>query len=193
MHEREKWKGSRSVVSDSWRPHGLQPTRLLCPWDFPGKSTGVGCHCFLRWNTLALYKSCLCNSVWKTPPVLSQCVHQRTVAFNSCLQHHRSKTQISKECFPGGSAGKESACNVGDPGSIPRLGRSPGEGNSNPLQYSHLENSMDGGAWRAAVCGITKRRTRLSDYHTIQLQFCCSLWCWRISSSQHVFNCLLRP
>ena len=44
----EKWKGSRSVVSDSWRPHGLQPTRLLRPWDFPGKSTGVGCHCLLR-------------------------------------------------------------------------------------------------------------------------------------------------
>ena len=39
------WKWSRAVVSDSSRPHGLQPTRLLCPWDFPGKSTGVGCHC----------------------------------------------------------------------------------------------------------------------------------------------------
>ena len=47
MHESEKWKWSRSVVSDSLRPHGLQPTRLLCPWDFPGKSTGVGCHCLL--------------------------------------------------------------------------------------------------------------------------------------------------
>ena len=47
MHESEKWKWSRSVVSDSSRPHGLQPTRLLYPWDFPGKSTGVGCHCLL--------------------------------------------------------------------------------------------------------------------------------------------------
>ena len=47
MHESEKWKWSRSVVSNSQRPHGLQPTRLLCPWDFPGKSTGVGCHCLL--------------------------------------------------------------------------------------------------------------------------------------------------
>ena len=47
MHESEKWKWSRSVVSDSLRPHGLQPTRLLHPWDFPGKSTGVGCHCLL--------------------------------------------------------------------------------------------------------------------------------------------------
>ena len=48
MHESEKWKWSRSVVSDSLRPHGLQPTRLLHPWDFPGKSTGVGCHCLLQ-------------------------------------------------------------------------------------------------------------------------------------------------
>jgi len=49
--------------------------------------------------------------------------------------------------FPGGSDGKASACSVGDLGSIPGLGRSPGEGNGNPLQYSCLENSMDWGAW----------------------------------------------
>ena len=48
MHEGEKWKWSLSVMSDPQRPHGLQPTRLLHPWDFPGKSTGVGCHCLLR-------------------------------------------------------------------------------------------------------------------------------------------------
>ena len=48
MHESEKWKWSSSVVSDSSPPHGLQPTRPLRPWDFPGKSAGVGCHCLLR-------------------------------------------------------------------------------------------------------------------------------------------------
>ena len=48
MHESEKWKWSRSVMSDPPRPHGLQPTRLLHPWDSPGKSTGVGCHCILQ-------------------------------------------------------------------------------------------------------------------------------------------------
>ena len=48
MHESEKWKWSHSVVSDSLRPHGLQPTRLLHPWDSPGKSTGLGCHCLLH-------------------------------------------------------------------------------------------------------------------------------------------------
>ena len=48
MHGSEKWKGSCSVMSDYLQPHGPQPTRLLCPWDFPGKSTVVGCHCLLR-------------------------------------------------------------------------------------------------------------------------------------------------
>ena len=47
MHEGKKWKWSHSVVSNSERTHGLQPTRLVCPWDLPGKSTGVGCHCLL--------------------------------------------------------------------------------------------------------------------------------------------------
>ena len=59
MHESEKWKWSRSVVSHSSQPHGLQPTRLLCPWDFPGKSTGVGYHCLLRISALA-YNRSLC-------------------------------------------------------------------------------------------------------------------------------------
>ena len=61
--------------------------------------------------------------------------------------------------FPGDSVGKESACNAGDPGSIPGLGRSPGEGNGNPLQYSCLENPMDRGAWWATVHGVTKSQT----------------------------------
>ena len=53
--------------------------------------------------------------------------------------------------FPGGSDGNKTACNAGDPGSIPGSGRSPGEGNGSPLQYSCLENSMDRGAWRDTV------------------------------------------
>ena len=52
VHESERWKWSCSVMSNSLRPHGLQLTRLLCPWDFPGKSTGVGCHCLLPSSTL---------------------------------------------------------------------------------------------------------------------------------------------
>ena len=59
-------------------------------------------------------------------------------------------------CFPGGSDGKESACNAGDPSLIPGLGRSLGEGNGNPFQYACLENSMDRGAWQVTVHGITE-------------------------------------
>ena len=61
--------------------------------------------------------------------------------------------------FPGGSEVKAYACNAGDLGSIPGLGRSPGEGNGNPLQYSCLENSMEGGAWWATVHGVAKSRS----------------------------------
>ena len=66
--------------------------------------------------------------------------------------------------FPGGSEGKVSTCNAGDPGLIPGLGRSPGEGNGNPLQYSCLENPTDGGAWWVTVHGVAKSQTLLSDF-----------------------------
>ena len=64
--------------------------------------------------------------------------------------------------FPGGSDGKESACNAEDLGSIPGSGRSPGEGNGNPLQYSYLENHMDRGAWQATVHKVAKSQTQPS-------------------------------
>ena len=69
--------------------------------------------------------------------------------------------------FLGSSNGKESACNVGHLGSIPRFGRSPGEGHGNPLQYSCLENSTHRGAWWAAVHGILKSWTRLRDFTSL--------------------------
>ena len=65
--------------------------------------------------------------------------------------------------FPGGSDSKESACNAGDPSSIPELGRSPGERNGYSLQYSCLENSVDRGGLWARVHGTVKCRTRLSN------------------------------
>ena len=61
--------------------------------------------------------------------------------------------------FPGGSNGKETDSNAGDPGSIPGSGRSPGEWNGNPLQYSYLENSMDRAIWQATVHEVTKSQT----------------------------------
>ena len=65
--------------------------------------------------------------------------------------------------FPSGSDGKESAYNVGDLGLIPGLGRSPGRGHGNPLQYSCLENCRDRGAWQSTVHGVTKSQTLLND------------------------------
>ena len=65
--------------------------------------------------------------------------------------------------LPGGSDSKESACNAGNTDSIPGLGRSPGEGHGNPLQYSCLKNPMDRGAWWATVPGVAKSQTQLSD------------------------------
>ena len=106
MHESKKWEGSRSVVSDSLQPHGLQPTRLLHLWDFLGKSTGVGCHRLL---------------------------------------------------LPGGLDGNKSTCSAGDLGSIPGLGRSPGEGKGYSLQYSGLENPMDYSPWGHKESDMTER------------------------------------
>ena len=67
--------------------------------------------------------------------------------------------------FPDGSDGKESACSEGNLGSFPGLGRSPGGGNGNPLQYSGLENPMDRGAWWTTVHGVTQSQTQQSYQH----------------------------
>ena len=69
--------------------------------------------------------------------------------------------------FPGGSDGKASVYNAGDPGSSPGLGRYPGEGNGNLLQYYCLENPMDRGAWQAAIYGVAKSQTRLRDFTSL--------------------------
>ena len=132
MHESEKWKWSHSVVFDSQRPHGLQPTRLLRPWDFPGKSTGVWCHRLLRHFLVSLY---LFNT-------LSKHKAWRLKWYLSSLNAH---TKWPSCLFL----------------SLTPLG---GEGNGTPLQYSCLENPMDGGPSWAAVHGVVKSQTRLSNF-----------------------------
>ena len=84
-----------------------------------------------------------------------------------------SEVMLSRFVIAGGSEVKASACNVGDLGSFPRSGRSPGEGNGNPLQYSCLENPMDRRAWWATVHGFPKSRTRLSDFTFTFFQGAC--------------------
>ena len=98
------------------------------------------------------------------------CSARRTWGPGAPLQPECSCTSDLTSSFPRGglsltgSDGRESACNAGDLGSILGSGRSPGEGNGNPFQYSCLENPMDGGAWWAAVHGVAESRTRLSDF-----------------------------
>ena len=90
---------------------------------------------------------------------------------------------IWQSCFPGASEVKAPASNAGDPGLIPGSGRSPGEGNGNPLQYSCLENPMDREAWQATVHRVTKSRTRLSDFtFTFTLAILLLCVCNRIQS-----------
>ena len=80
-----------------------------------------------------------------------------------CQKFYKELHFVCLPGFPSGSDGKESACNPGDLGSIPEVGRSHGEGNGNPLQYYCLENLMDREACQATVHGVTKSRIRLSD------------------------------
>ena len=87
--------------------------------------------------------------------------------------------------FPGSSDGKASVYNAGDPGSIPGLGRSPGEGNGSSLQYSCLENPTDGGAWQATVHGVAKSQTRLERLTSLHFG-------WRSGGDGYMFL-LLQP
>ena len=80
------------------------------------------------------------------------------------LEPKKIKSLTVSIIFPGDSGGKASAYNAGDPGSIPGYGRSPGERNGKPLQYSCLENPMDGGAWWPTVHGVSKSQTQLNDF-----------------------------
>ena len=94
-------------------------------------------------------------------PRSSQGAHSRahviSTASGTDVAQTRSDLTLDTLGFPHGSVSKEATCNAGDPGSIPGSGRSPGEGNGNPLQYSCLENPMDrGGAWQATVHGVPR-------------------------------------
>ena len=132
-------------MSDSSRPYGLQPTRLLRPWDFPGNSTGVGCHCLLRVVSLGYV-------------ILSKVVPlSRLLHFDN----------ISNLCFDKPSRSPWCISNLRATLLGPVLTRtgnyfgSPGLRNGNPLQYSCLENPRDEGDWWAAVYGVAQSRTQL--------------------------------
>ena len=119
----------------------------------------------------------LCGTLLKIVRDVLRLNQKNQCLLNVPIQQKQNKVQVIKlvfSCnnlgiqylkgFPGGSEGTESVCHAGDPGSIPGLGRSPGERNGNLLQYSYLENPMDGGAWQATVHGVAKSWTRLCDF-----------------------------
>ena len=101
--------------------------------------------------------------VWSQITTIKQILQQSQVPMNILLSITFKGYVYITPGFPSGSDGKESACNMGDLGLIPGLGRSPGEGNGYLLQYSGLENSMDRGTWLATFHSITQSQTRLTD------------------------------
>ena len=135
-------------MSDSVRPHGLQPTRLLHPWDSPGKNTGAGCHFLLQCvkvkSEIEVLQSCLTCSNPRDCSLPGSSIHgifpgKSTGVGCHCLLHHM--VLVVKN--PPAKAG-----DIRDTGMIPGSERYPGEGNGNPLQYACLENPMDSGDWQ---------------------------------------------
>ena len=150
-------------MSDSLQPHELQHTRFLCPSLSPGVCSDSG----------PLSQGCHQN-------ISSSVAH-----FFSCPQSFPASGSFSTQSallnwWPkywsfsfSGSNGKESACKAGDLGSIPGLGRSPGTGYGNPLQYSCMKNPMERGAWQATVLGVERS-------HILQLKYpACHSKDWR--------------
>ena len=104
MHESEKWKWSRSVVSDPQRPHRLQASRLLRPWDFPGKSTGMGCHCLLCFLTLKTMFSLLHYTIKFCHASILSFIHPTNLhweafSMSSLLVGHRVREKRYGPCF----------------------------------------------------------------------------------------------
>ena len=120
-------------------------------------------------NKILLGKNALCLLIEGSPSFEPTCLLPPPCPFPEGLELVLSMLLLGEnrggEGFPGGSNGKESACNVGDLTLIPGLVRFPGEGNGNPPQYSGLENSIDRGAWQATFHGVTKSWILLSNFH----------------------------
>ena len=156
---------SHWVVSDSLQPQGLWPTRLLCPWDSLGKNTWVGCHALLQalpdpgieprpLRSPAMAVGFFTTSAtWEAGSKKTRRQRHRA-SINHVQSPHLSHFQFFliiyawMKDFPNH---KESACDAGNQSSIPGSGRSSGERNGHPLQYSCLENPMDREAWWATV------------------------------------------
>jgi len=178
MHESKKWKWSRSVVSDSSWPHGLQPARILRLWDFPGKSTGMGCHCLL-WIKLLRCCKYLSNLVpeW----ILSYGDHKSVAN----TKHRERKSTLSIHwkdwCWSWSSKTFPPDAKSQLIGKAPDAGKDWGQEGKGMTEDEMVEwhHWFDGyefeqtrgvvkdrEAWRAAVPSGTKSWTRLSNWTT---------------------------
>ena len=132
---------SLSVMSNYLQPHGLWPTRLLCPWDSPGKNTAVGCHALLQGilptqgSNPGVPHCRRILTVWATRKVHFLTLVKWILCI-SYLLYKIYKLYVLPLCTPGGSLVKNPPASAGDLGLIPGSGRSPGGGNGNPLQCS---------------------------------------------------------
>ena len=141
---RQDWVTSLSLFTFMHWRRKWQPTPVFLPGESQGRVSLVGCHLWGRTEsdtTEATYQ-------------------QQQHALENRLKISPLYTNL---LIPWLLIDEESACSAGDPGSIPGLGRSPGEGNFNTLQYSCLENSTDRGAWRATIHRVAKSQTWLRD------------------------------
>ena len=148
--------------------------QLDCPRErsriLPGLSHDYFSYLPQQWNQLPrllLFPQYLVMKAFKPTEKLNAVYHNMHISIIQILQmltfFHVCLIIYLSLGFPRGSDSKESACNAGDWNSIPGLGRSAGEGNGYPFQYSCLENSMDKGAWQATVHRVAKSQTQLSD------------------------------
>ena len=188
-----KWEGSHSVGSDSSRPHGLQPTRLLCPRDFPGKSTGVGCHCLLRsisyypWiesphllQLCSLNKQVLLFQLWfkkKLTLILGRSswswkIESQGLLLFTFLWYGQLVCLTCCICvilqhslwqFCEEWASLVAQTVKNLPARQETQVGFPGEENGNPVHYSCLVNSMDRGAWQATTHSVGKNPAWLSN------------------------------
>ena len=178
----------------SVRPHRQQPNRLPHPRDSPGKNTGVGYHFLLQCTKVKSESEVAQSYLTLSDPMdcslpgssIHGIFHARVLEWGAIA--FSNNYYPNNTAFPNSSIDKESPCNAGGSGSIPGSGRSAGEGDGASLQYSCLENPMDGGAWCAAVHGVAESWTRLSDFpfifhfHALEKEMAThsSVLAWRI-------------
>ena len=154
----------------SQNPSGVDGPPALCPLELLAyrlRQLPLGWVCCPECTGEPVWASCSGQSWLAQGPGFWSWLHLPTGGLRHLLNAVGLSLRVQygkheKQGFPGGSDGKESVCSAGDPGSVPRLRRSPGEGNGYPLQYSWLEKPMDRGTSQATVHGVTKSWTLLS-------------------------------